>query len=239
MKMQKGFTLIELLVVIAIIAVLVAILLPALNSARETARSAVCMANLRQLGQAEIYYYTEWNGGTAWTRHDTPTNYGLYWAGQLWKTVFKKIPSNSDSTMPAVEKPGMLQCPSAKPGEGWSDVMRSSAPWYLQNIQYTRNSFNPSVYNWWQSPTYGKQVKIDQISDPSRTADIADGNGNSPQFPASNFYVDRLGAANIRWVMTSYRHRGENGLNLLLWDGHVESVYNSFGTKYILMPDGL
>jgi prepilin-type N-terminal cleavage/methylation domain-containing protein/prepilin-type processing-associated H-X9-DG protein len=47
---KSSFTLIELLVVVAIIAVLVALLLPALSQARESARSAVCLSNLRQIG---------------------------------------------------------------------------------------------------------------------------------------------------------------------------------------------
>ncbi len=48
--LRRGFTLIELLVVITIIATLVALLLPALRQSTASARSAVCMSNLRQLG---------------------------------------------------------------------------------------------------------------------------------------------------------------------------------------------
>jgi len=53
---RNGFTLIELLVVISVIAVLIGILLPALGAARESAKRAIGLSNVRQIATASFIY---------------------------------------------------------------------------------------------------------------------------------------------------------------------------------------
>jgi prepilin-type N-terminal cleavage/methylation domain-containing protein/prepilin-type processing-associated H-X9-DG protein len=59
---RPAFTLVELLVVIGIIAVLLGLLLPALGKAQESARVAVCLTNLRSVGQAIHAYANDHRG---------------------------------------------------------------------------------------------------------------------------------------------------------------------------------
>lgn len=54
--LRPGFTLIELLIVIAIIALLISILLPALQAARNEGTKTVCLANLKEIMNANNLY---------------------------------------------------------------------------------------------------------------------------------------------------------------------------------------
>jgi prepilin-type N-terminal cleavage/methylation domain-containing protein/prepilin-type processing-associated H-X9-DG protein len=57
----RAFTLIELLAVIAIIALLAALLFPVFSQAREQARAASCLSNLKQMGSAWMLYAQDYD----------------------------------------------------------------------------------------------------------------------------------------------------------------------------------
>ena len=96
--MRRNFTLIELLVVIAIITILASMLLPALNSARERARSAKCLSQIKQNTFDIINYADDYSGYAPVCVKMGGLSYA--WPRLLWKLGYSK--------------PQMFVCPSAQ-----------------------------------------------------------------------------------------------------------------------------
>lgn len=103
---RSGFTLIELLVVIAIIAILAAILFPVFAQAREKARQASCLSNLKQLTMGWLMYaqdydetFPQWKWDVNWANGSGNPNNN---ATSLW----------CNAIFPYVKNVQVYSCPS-------------------------------------------------------------------------------------------------------------------------------
>jgi prepilin-type N-terminal cleavage/methylation domain-containing protein/prepilin-type processing-associated H-X9-DG protein len=122
---SSAFTLVELLVVIAIIGVLVALLLPAIQSARESARRAQCLNNLKQLGVAlQNYAAAEQHfppGLVAKTYENQPNHPQTFYR---WSSLAHLLPYLENQSVRDVLD---LSLPLYMPGAGYPVADRNKA----------------------------------------------------------------------------------------------------------------
>ena len=118
---RTGFTLIELLVVIAIIAILAAILFPVFARARENARRASCLSNLKQQGLGIMQYvqdYDEKYPNAYYYETGTIQPAEWYPDYSFWQNVI----------YPYVKSEQIMRCPSTELVDGSSTGFNGITP---------------------------------------------------------------------------------------------------------------
>lgn len=215
--MKKGFTLIELLVVIAIIAILSGIIFPVFNTAREKARTTVCLNNLKQLGMACILYADDNN------KYYPPSTY--YDDNQNYKSWTNK----NILYYQYVKNREVFFCPNSY---NYYDSLLSENELYIKSTlgNYTANAFVMVTINI-------KPLKYTKIKNPANIIIMYDGSNSflydyrwihKGQY---NYYLPGWGKVTSDEPFSTLkdeqkddyengRHNG--GINLVYCDGHSE-----------------
>jgi prepilin-type N-terminal cleavage/methylation domain-containing protein len=231
---NKGFTLIELLVVIAIIAILAAILFPVFARARERARAASCISNLKQWGLAAQMYKQDYD--------ETYCGPYLYYGTQGDCNVIQWF---YDLLMPYVKNRQLKVCPSVREATTWAapnhmDV-RGNCGWSGQDLgrYYFSYLWNGVVYWDCTDPSlYGRKygfahwgVPDGKVEEPANTIMMADATWLEVWI---NCQLDPIWNHQNSWwgesaIALAYRHF--DGFNATHGDGHAK-YYRKASTRW-------
>ncbi|MFB3879929.1 MAG: prepilin-type N-terminal cleavage/methylation domain-containing protein [Armatimonadota bacterium] len=224
-----GFTLIELLVVIAIIGILAAMVFPVFARAREAARKATCLSNLKQLSLAMLMYADDNDGGYVpadspdtlrrWhgARLSTDDPFTAEW-GPLWSYYGSK---------------GVKVCPSLSPADDDRSfgVGDRGTGGYGYNAQYVGGS-PVWVDDEADLAAMCTPAKDFMIADPAQTVMLTDTafldcQGYLYEYSSCEAPVGEAASAHMPCPCslnpsTHFRHNGR--ANVAFCDGHVQSM---------------
>lgn len=205
-----GFTLIELLVVIAIIAILASMLLPALSGARSSARSIVCVNNLKQIGTASTFYAEDYDGRVP-AGFDPTWNHVWfeYYGPYLGKPTLVEDSPNVSAPVSLIQNTVFI-CPTMPP-----DILTFNCPGYALNLNL-RRIVDPT--HWGAEWQY--YCRMSSIPSPSNVLLVGEGDWTGIWGKSDNPYD----AGAKRWNYSYRRHIHSS--NPLFADIHV-STYPS------------
>ena len=224
-----GFTLIELLVVVAIISVLAAILFPVFARARENARRASCLSNMKQIGLGMMQYTQDYDEQYPLAKIDAqqtdpsmPGSKFIVTAGTVC-TAGNCI-TWMDLLQPYTKSVQIFVCPSARnkenekfPSYGYSNAIGSGT---------ARASYDSTL----PSATY-PPLKLAQIQRPAEVYAVMENNYSSATAVSPKTQRNFAnGTKTERLRVTPHLEGG----NVAFADGHVKwvnaEVFKSIGT---------
>jgi prepilin-type N-terminal cleavage/methylation domain-containing protein/prepilin-type processing-associated H-X9-DG protein len=229
---KKAFTLIELLVTIAIIAILAAILFPVFARARENARRASCMSNMKQIGLGMMQYlqdYDDWYPPFMWNSL-TPQNDAAMPGAKFkvkWGSTGNYV-SWMDIIYPYVKSTQIFVCPSHTEGDdvpsyGYSDAFSG----------YGTFAYGGNAYNWGGSAAAQLPLKESVVTRPSELFVVVEYNNEDSVYanPIDMGAFARGDGGRSSLVVTPHLDGG----TVAFADGHVKWVnrtrFISLGTS--------
>ena len=220
-----AFTLIELLVVIAIIAILAAMLLPALSAARERARVATCLSNLKQIG---CYFPMYTSDNAEYYPHPLKHN-NVGTRDQLWNDAIMlhylapETPLNSNKLIDGKHwRNSEFRCPSMTAEiTGSANIHYGYNYWHLGAHRYTylKGKGPYAKKTCWPSGNVNITAHVSNLNDPSGTVCVADSVRRDVTPNTGTYWVDSEYKAEGHNV--DPRHGANRDYNIAWADGHA------------------
>ncbi|MBQ7256645.1 MAG: DUF1559 domain-containing protein [Abditibacteriota bacterium] len=237
---KRGFTLIELLVVIAIIAILAAILFPVFAQAREKARAASCLSNVKQLGTALQLYIDDYDEtlpvgyDPARPTTNLSADYNNYPAKCFPYMFAQGLQAEihywtwMDSIFPYVKNVKLYTCPS-------------SGNIKINNVYTCGYGFNYKFTEY--LPTGAPQViAYGSLNNPSKKVFLADTQVSTAGW--TDFIICpytmriRKNEGAIAWVVGIPSIRHNDGANYTFCDGHAKFYKRNAGPTETVIVNG-
>jgi prepilin-type processing-associated H-X9-DG protein len=240
----SAFTLIELLVIIAIIAILAAILFPVFAQAREKARQATCVSNMKQLGLAFMMYAIDYDdtfpcpgGGTPLC--STGNSPATGWIQSPAGGIFPYVKSSNKVSAAG----NMYSCPSANSFTGtnlgavvpgvdrqrsfiMNDYVRASHPGtYVTNVVSTTPCQPDSFASGTSATSVAYPAELILLYEGSQRVDAA--NAGATNRNGAPLHHRTAGASSRPPFTIGFPvglHAGRTMSNFLFSDGHAKAM---------------